>query len=138
MSQQLFELDPNSGQMTELDPRTRRIHPHEIARRRARRFQEGAGIAAPIAEIPDGELINTLVALGQPRWSARELMHNPQLRLAALRLWADVGAAGRGDPNAKERVDYVRAAYDKMRREELISDDPARGYGDAYDPKELL
>lgn len=136
--QQLFELDPASGQMTELDPRTRQVHPHELARRRARRFMEGTGIPTPIADIPDGELIRTLVSLGQPEWSARQLMRNPQLRLAALRLWADVGAAGRGDVRAKERVDYVRASYAAMRREELISDDPARGHGDAFDPKDLL
>lgn len=138
MSQHLLELDPATGQVTELDPRTGSIHPHEVARRRARRFMEGAGIPVPIADIPDGELIRTLVSLGQPEWSARQLMRNPQLRLAAVRLWADVGAAGRGDVRAKERVDYVRAAYSAMRREELISDDPARGYGEAFDPKALL
>ena len=138
MTTHLLELDPATGQVTELDPRTGDIHPHEIMRRRARRFMEGADIALPIADIPDGELIRTLVGLGQPEWSARQLLHNPQLRLAALRLWADVGAAGRGDPKAKERVDYVRAAYSAMRREELISDDPNRGYAEAFDPRVLL
>src|SRR4029077_19499716 len=136
MTTHLLELDPATGQITELDPATGQIHPHELARRRARRFMEGAEIMAPIADIPDGELIRTLVSLGQPEWSARQLMGNPQLRLAALRLWADVGAAGRGDGAAKERVDYVRAAYARMRKEELISDDPSRGHGDAFDPKE--
>lgn len=136
--QQLLELDPHTGRLTRLDPCTRQPLPIEAVRQRNRRFQEGVGIPLPIADIPDGELIATLVSLGQPRWSARQLTRNPQLRLAALRLWADVGAAGRGDPKAKERVDYVRAAFSAMRREELISDDPTAGYGDAFDPKELL
>lgn len=135
---QLLELDPHTGRLTRLDPRTGQPHPIELIRQRNRRFQEGAGIPLPIAAIPDGELIQTLVSLGQPRWSARQLTRNPQLRLAALRLWADVGAAGRGDVKAKERVDYVRAAFAAMRKEELISDDPARSHGDAFDPKELL
>lgn len=136
--QQLLELDPHTGTLTRLDPRTRQPLPIEAVRRRNRHFQEGRGIPTPLAEVPDGELVRTLVQLGQPRWSARQLTRNPQLRLAALRLWADVGAAGCGDPKAKERVDYVRAAFNAMRKEELISDDPARGYGDAFDPKELL
>jgi hypothetical protein len=90
----------------------------------------GAGIPAPIASVPDNELINTLVAHGQPRYGAEELRTNPQLRLLATRFWVDVGDAGRGDKAAKERVDYCRASWEAMRRADLGSH--------IIDPKDLL
>lgn len=114
------------------------LSPADAVRLRNRHHQAGAGIATPLLEVPDEELIQNLVALGQPRWSAEELKHNPQLRLSALRCWVDVGDAGRGDPEAKERVDYLRECFSKMRAEEIISDDPRRGHTEVFDPKELL
>lgn len=114
------------------------LTPADQVRLRQTRRQAGAGIPVPSVIVPDEELINTLVALGQPRHDALELRHNPQLRLAAMRLWVDVGDAGRGDPAAKDRVDYVRATFAAMRHEELISDEPGRNHGELVDPHDLL
>jgi hypothetical protein len=103
--------------------------PAEVAlalRHRAQRGA-GAGIPAPLAAVPDAELISTLVAHGQPRWSAQLLMRDPALRLAALRFWVDVGDAGRGDKRAKERVDHIRDSFARLRKLEQISDDPRAG-----------
>jgi hypothetical protein len=136
MPDQLLELDPLRGTLTPLDPRTG--NPVAAVARRNRLFQNARGIQAPIADIPDGELIRTLESLGMPHWNAVELTQNPQLRLAALRLWVDVGDAGRGNAAAKERVDYVRHAMSEMRKAEIMHDDPRRASGDAVDPKVLL
>lgn len=133
--QQLLELDPARGTLT---PLGRDGQPLEAVKRRARLFQNTHGIPTPIADIPDGELIRTLEALGMPHWNAVELTANPQLRLAALRLWVDVGDAGRGNAAAKERVDYMRASIDAMRKNGIVADDPRMASGDAVDPKELL
>lgn len=133
--QQLFEIDPARGTLT---PLGRDGQPIEAVKRRARLFQNANGIPEPIAEIPDGELIRCLEGLGMPHWNAVELTANPQLRLAALRLWVDVGDAGRGDVRAKERIDYIRASLSVMRREGIVHDDPRRASGDAVDPKVLL
>lgn len=114
------------------------LTPIDAVRLRNRQHQAGAGIPTPIAAIPDEELIATLVEHGQPRWAAAELKRNPQLRLAALRFWVDVGDARRGDAIAKERVDYMRECWSKMRAEEILSDDPRRGFTEVFDPKELL
>lgn len=117
------------------------LTPADAIRLRNQHQQAGAGIATPIASVPDAELINELVAHGQPRWAAEELRHNPQLRLAALRFWVDVGDAQRGDKAARERVEYMRECWHAMRAEELISDDPRRGHqGEAalIDPADLL
>lgn len=114
------------------------LSPLDAVRLRNARHQAGNGIPTPIASIPDRELIATLVAHGQPRWAAQELTRNPQLRLAAVRFWVDIGDAGRGDPAAKDRVDYMRACWVRMRAEEILSDDPRRGHTEVFDPKELL
>jgi hypothetical protein len=115
------------------------LTPADAVRLRNRRHQEGAGIKTPIAAVPDEELIAELVAHGQPRHAAEELRSNPQLRLAALRFWVDVGDAANGDPAARDRVDYMRECWSKMRAEELIADDPHRTHGgELVDPKELL
>lgn len=100
----------------------------------------GEGIKTPLAAVPDAELIANLVAHGQPRWSAELVRKDPMLRLAALRFWVDVGDAGKGDSAAKERVDYVRACWSRMRAEELISDDPRGGHAREHliDPADLL
>jgi hypothetical protein len=112
--------------------------PADSVRLRNARRGAGDGIRTPIAAIPDAELIANLVEHGQPLWAARELRRNPQLRLAALRFWVDVGDARKGDPAARERVDYMRACWSRMRAEEILTDDPRRGHTDVFDPKELL
>lgn len=113
------------------------LTPQDSIRLRNQQHQQGAGIGA-IRDIPDRELINTLVAHGQPRWSAQELTVNPSLRLAALRFWCDVQDSAEGDLVARQRIDYMRECWTRMRQEELISDDPRRGYTEVFDPKELL
>jgi hypothetical protein len=114
------------------------MHPADLVRLRNERHNAGAGIRTPIAAVPDEELIACLVEHGQPRHAAIELKRKPQLRLAALRFWVDVGDAQKGDPAARERVDYMRECWTRMRAEELISDDPRRGHGEYIDPAELL
>jgi hypothetical protein len=116
------------------------LSPADAVRMRNQHHQAGAGIATPLVEVPDEELVKTLIEHGQPRHAAEELKRNPQLRLAALRFWADVGDARAGDKAAKERVDYLRECWAKMRAEELITDDPARGHANAHliDPADLL
>lgn len=114
------------------------LSPADQIRRRDRHRQQGAGIPAPLAAVPDDELISCLVAHGQPRWSAELVRRDPQLRLSALRFWVDVGDAGRGDAQARERVDYMRACWSAMRREEIISDDPRRDPAHIIDPADLL
>ncbi|HEX6461114.1 MAG TPA: hypothetical protein VF032_19515 [Thermoleophilaceae bacterium] len=114
------------------------LTPADAIRLRNQHRQAGAGIRTPLAAVPDEELIANLIAHGQPRHAAEELRVNPQLRLAALRFWVDVGDAGKGDPAARERVDYMRECWTRMRAEELISDDPRRQHTDLIDPKELL
>ena len=116
------------------------LSPADLIRLRNHQRQAGAGIPAPIAAIPDAELIATLVEHGQPRHAAAELTRNPQLRLAALRFWVDVGDARKGDTAARERVDYMRECWTRMRAEELITDDPRGGHANAHliDPADLL
>lgn len=113
------------------------LTPADAIRLRNQQHQQGAGID-PIGSVPDRELIHTLVAHGQPEWSARELTRNPALRLAALRFWCDVQDSAEGDLVARQRIDYMRECWTRMRKEELISDDPRRGYTEVFDPKELL
>jgi hypothetical protein len=114
------------------------LSPADAVRLRNRHHQEGQGITTPLTAVPDAELIACLVEHGQPRHAAQELARNPQLRLAALRFWVDVGDARKGDSEAKERVDYMRECWTRMRAEELISDDPGRQHTDLIDPGELL
>lgn len=114
------------------------LNPANAIRLRNRQHQAGAGIPTPLTSIPDEELIATLVEHGQPRWAAEQIKRNPEHRLAALRFWVDVGDARHGDPDARARVDYMRECWIRMRAEELITDDPARGHTDVIDPAELL
>jgi hypothetical protein len=114
------------------------LSPADQIRLRNQQRQAGAGIPTPIAAVPDEELIGCLIEHGQPAHSAREVKRNPQLRLAALRFWVDVGDARKGDKAAKERVDYCRESWSAMRREELISDDPRRDAAHIIDPADLL
>lgn len=114
------------------------LSPADQIRLRNQQRQAGAGIPTPIASVPDTELIACLVEHGQPRHAAAELQRNPQLRLAALRFWVDVGDARKGDKSARERVDYIRECWARMRAEELISDDPRRSGQHLVDPADLL
>ena len=74
--------------------------------------------------VPDSLLIATLVAHGQPRWAAEEVRRHPGVRFTAVKFWCDVQDAAEGDKAAQERVDYCREAWEKLRRESLISDIP--------------
>lgn len=115
------------------------MRPEQVKAQQARSQQIAqGGIPHEIKDLPDRLLIDTLVGHGQPLWSARELRTNPQLRLYAVKFYFDVVDAGRGDREAKARVDYCRAAWSALRREELISDDPTRQYPELVDPKEVL
>jgi hypothetical protein len=78
---------------------------------------------------PDELLVSTLVAHGQPRFSAEQLRTHGGARFYALRFWEDVQAAAKGDREAQERVDYCREMWGNMRRIELISDRPAHTIG---------
>lgn len=117
------------------------MHPalaQALRTRQAQAAQHGAPGIGPVAAVPDREIVATLVAHGQPRWAALEAVRNPQARLAALRFWADVQDAGAGDRAARQRVDYLRASWAVMRREELIADDPRRTHNLIVDPADLL
>jgi hypothetical protein len=114
------------------------LSPADQIRLRNQHRQAGAGIPTPIAAVPDAELVACLVEHGQPRHAAQELTRNPQMRLAALRFWVDVGDARHGDTAAKERVDYMRECWTRMRAEELIADDPRGGHAHIIDPADLL
>jgi hypothetical protein len=116
------------------------LSPADQIRLRNQQRQAGAGIPAPIAAIPDEELIACLVEHGEPRHAAAEVKTNPQLRLAALRFWVDVGDARKGDKAARERVDYCRECWTRMRADELITDNPRHGHANhqLIDPADLL
>lgn len=114
-------------------------HPFQVKSQQVREQQQRlGGIPSEIKDLPDMLLIKTLVAHGQPEWSARELTSNPQLRFAAVQFFFDVEDASKGDKVAKQRVDFLREQWSKLRKEEIIADDPNRMYGDMIDPKELL
>jgi hypothetical protein len=87
------------------------------------------GIACELAWPNDRLLIATLVAHGQPQWSAEQVRYHPPARFAALKFWLDVQDAAEGDREAKERVDYCRWAWQEMRKQELIADLPNRAVG---------
>lgn len=87
------------------------------------------GITREIPQCPDDRLIATLVEYGQPRWAAEEVRNHPLCRFNAFRFWCDVQDAAEGDKEAKERVDYCRAMWQEMRKDELISDIPDHTIG---------
>lgn len=99
---------------------------------------QAGGIPQEIADLPDALLMATLEQFGQPAWSTREVKTNPLARLFAVRFWCDVQDANEGDATARQRVDYCRASWEALRREELIADDPRRQFTELVDPKELL
>ena len=83
----------------------------------------------PLPYPNDDLLVATLVAHGNPRWSAEQIRYHPGLRKNAVGFWLDVGAAARGDKPAQARVDAVRWTWQNMRRAEQISDVPERATG---------
>lgn len=95
-------------------------------------------IHSELRAVPDRELVEALVSVGQPRWSAARDIRHPQGRFHALRLWCDLQDASEGNKAAQERIDFIRAQFSVERAIENISDDPRRGYGHIHDPRELL
>jgi len=87
------------------------------------------GIARELPYPSDRLLVATLVALGQPQWSAEQLRHHPPARYTAVCAWLLVQDAAEGDKLAKEKLDYIRWSYEEMRKQELISDIPGRTVG---------
>ena len=83
----------------------------------------------PLRDPSDEKLIATVVAHGMPRWAAEQMRPNPMLRLQFVMFWADVQQAAKGNPEAKERVDACMAAWQEMRKIELVSDDPHGSVG---------
>lgn len=86
------------------------------------------GIARELNWPNDRLLVATLVAHGQPQWSAEQVRYHPPARFAAVKFYLDVLDAAEGDGEAKERVDYCRWAWQEMRKQQVISDQP-RGAG---------
>lgn len=83
----------------------------------------------PLDNPTDDMLIATVVAHGMPKWSADQMRYHPGLRLQYYLFWLDVREAAKGNTEAAGRVDGARAAWDEMRRIELISDIPDRTIG---------
>lgn len=77
----------------------------------------------------DELLIATVVALGQPRWAADQMRYNPALRLAFYGVWTAVQEAAKGDTEAQEFVDVIRAHYAEARDLELVADRPDMSVG---------
>lgn len=82
------------------------------------------GIAHELKWPNDRLLIATLVAHGQPQWSAEQIRFHPPARFAAVKFWLDVQDAAEGDKEAQERVDYCVWSWREMRKQQLISDLP--------------
>ena len=82
------------------------------------------GIQHELAWPNDRLLIATLVAHGQPQWSAEQIRFHPPARFAAVKFWLDVQDAAEGDKEAQERVDYCVWSWQEMRKAQLISDLP--------------
>lgn len=83
----------------------------------------------PLPYPNDDLLIATVVAHGQPRWSAEQMRHHPGLRKNFVLFWLDVQMAAKGDTQAQQRVDAVRWQWQQMRRAEQISDVPGHATG---------
>lgn len=111
--------------------------PLEVVQLRNQRHSEARGIG-PIKSIPDTELVAVMVRQGMPRFRAVEIHWNPEKRLAALMVWNLEQDAADGDRSARERLELTREMLARQRQEELISDDPTRGYDEIFDPRQLL
>lgn len=110
-------------------PSTRPMNVVPIFDSRPHRNVGQPGIAHELTWPNDRLLISTLVAHGQPQWSAEQIRFHPPARWAALSFWLDVQDAAEGDPEALERVDYCRWAWQEMRKQQVISDVPNRTVG---------
>jgi hypothetical protein len=85
------------------------------------------GIARELDHPNDRLLIATLVAHGQPQWSAEQVRHHPPARWAAVAFWIAVQDAAAGGKAAREKVDYCVWSWREMRRQEMIADVPDHG-----------
>lgn len=114
--------------------------PEQTLRERSHRAaaSQPDAITSELRAVPDRELVDALVSVGQPRWSASRDIRHPQGRFHALRLWCDLQDAAQGDKPARERVDFIRHMFSIERACENITDSPARGHGDIRDPRPLL
>lgn len=82
-----------------------------------------------LTHVPDALLIATAVAHGCPRFAAAECRRHGGVRYNYFKFWCDVRDAAEGDLAAKERVDYCRESWEKLRTLELIADQPDRVVG---------
>lgn len=103
-------------------PRTPGQHAQFIDRKFKRPLPE------PTIDVPDHVLESELIALGMPRDQMftryRQTMPGQYryLRTLALKMYMDIIYARRGDPEAKERIDYCREVWQEMARRRLIQD----------------
>lgn len=74
----------------------------------------------PLQSVTDAELITSLMTVGMPLMNAKAIQHNAQQRFLALRVWFDLDQAGKGDKDAKDRVDRLKAHYQDLKRAELV------------------
>lgn len=79
----------------------------------------------PTIDIPDHVLVDTMCGYGFDRretfvrWRHSMPVQYRSLRNNALRFYADVIAAGRGDADARERVDYCAEVWRTMLKRRL-------------------
>lgn len=74
----------------------------------------------PLQAVTDAELVTSLMTVGMPLVNAMAIQHNAQQRFCALRVWFDLDQASKGDKDAKDRVDRLKAHYQELKRDELI------------------
>lgn len=87
------------------------------------------GIAHELRDWPDDLLIANMVEHGCPRWAAEQIRFHPPARFAAATFYLAVLEAREGDKLAKEKVDYMRWAWQEMRKQEVIADWPEHTVG---------
>lgn len=112
-----YDTDPSS-------PARGVILPRSIFDSTPERNRGAKWIPYELKHVPDALLIATVVAHGMPRWVAEECRHHGGVRFNYFKFWCDVQDAAEGDSTAKERVDYCREAWEKLRRLGAISDTP--------------
>lgn len=110
-------------------PRAKQIKVRPIFDSSPHRNRGMPGIAHELDWPNDNLLVSTLVALGQPQWSAEQIRHHPPARYAAVCTWLTVQEAAEGDRLAKEKLDYIRWSFAEMRKLELVSDIPNHTVG---------
>lgn len=85
----------------------------------------GRGNPLKMPLIPAQELINKLCEFGMPRRQAEMLRTSFQLRCFATLFYFDVIEMENGDAQAKERIDYQRTHWIRMRYiERALGNDP--------------